>query len=212
LSDAAAVTVHGLRKLYGSHEAVKDIDFEVRQGEIFGFLGTNGAGKTTTIEILEGYRSRTAGAVTVLGVDSSSPTRAWRARIGLVLQESELDPVDTPRETVAMFASYCAAPRGVDETLDLVGLHDKRDARGRSCRSRSCPTGSASWGGSSPSPISPRASSRPWSPTGEGSTPRTCWCWPCGARAGSSWRCGTSRGSRWPRGPEPAGPPGFTER
>jgi len=129
VSDVAAVTVHGLRKSYGGHEAVKDIDFEVRRDEIFGFLGTNGAGKTTTIEILEGYRNRTAGDVSVLGVDPSSPTKAWRARIGLVLQESELDPVYTVRETVAMFARYYATPRGVDETIDLVGLHEKRDAR-----------------------------------------------------------------------------------
>jgi len=129
VTDVAAVTVQGLRKVYGNHEAVKGIDFEVRRGEIFGFLGTNGAGKTTTIEILEGYRPRTAGEVAVLGIDPSSPTQAWRARIGLVLQESELDPVYTPRETVAMFSRYYATPRGVDETLDQVGLHDKRDAR-----------------------------------------------------------------------------------
>jgi ABC-2 type transport system ATP-binding protein len=129
VSDVVAVSVQGLRKSYGSHEAVKGIDFEVRQGEIFGFLGTNGAGKTTTIEILEGYRPRTAGQVSVLGVDPSSPTKAWRARIGLVLQDSELDPVYTVRETVGMFARYYTAPREVDQTVDLVGLHDQRDTR-----------------------------------------------------------------------------------
>jgi ABC-2 type transport system ATP-binding protein len=126
---APVIVAHGLRKAYGSHVAVKDIDFEVQPGEIFGFLGTNGAGKTTTIEILEGYRSRTAGDVSVLGVDPAHATRAWRERIGLVLQESELDPLYTVRETVTMFASYYARPRAVDETVELVGLRDKRDAR-----------------------------------------------------------------------------------
>ena len=110
MSDAAAVTVQGLRKTYGSHVAVKDLDFEVRRGEIFGFLGTNGAGKTTTIEILEGYRPRTAGQVSVLGQDPASPTRAWRGRIGLVLHESELDPLYTVRETVGMFAATFPTP------------------------------------------------------------------------------------------------------
>ena len=125
----AVITVQGLRKRYGQHEAVKGIDFRVDQGEVFGFLGTNGAGKTTTIEILEGYRSRTAGAVSVLGVDPARPTTAWRERIGLVLQESELDPLHTVRETVAMFACYYRDPRPVDDTIALVGLAEKRDAR-----------------------------------------------------------------------------------
>ena len=125
----AVITVHGLRKRYGQHEAVKGIDFTVDQGEVFGFLGTNGAGKTTTIEILEGYRSRTAGDVGVLGVDPARPTTAWRERIGLVLQESELDPVHTVRETVGLFSCYYARPRAVDDTISLVGLAEKRDAR-----------------------------------------------------------------------------------
>jgi ABC-2 type transport system ATP-binding protein len=123
------VSVQGLRKRYGSHEAVKGIDFEVNRGEIFGFLGTNGAGKTTTIEILEGYRPRTAGEVSVLGLDPARPTRAWRQRIGLVLQESDLDPVYSVNETVAMFARYYAHPRDVAQTVDLVGLGPQRDAR-----------------------------------------------------------------------------------
>ena len=126
---APVVVAHGLRKTYGQQVAVKDIDFEVHEGEIFGFLGTNGAGKTTTIEILEGYRSRTAGEVSVLGFDPAHATRAWRERIGLVLQESELDPLYTVRETVAMFACYYAHPRSVDETIKLVGLGDRRDTR-----------------------------------------------------------------------------------
>ncbi|HSO95867.1 MAG TPA: ABC transporter ATP-binding protein [Acidimicrobiia bacterium] len=126
---APVVVVQGLRKAYGSHVAVKGIDFEVQEGEIFGFLGTNGAGKTTTIEILEGYRSRTAGDVTVLGLDPAHATRAWRERIGLVLQESELDPLYTVHETVTMFACYYEHPRPVDDTIALVGLREQRDAR-----------------------------------------------------------------------------------
>ena len=123
------VRVEGLRKSYGTHEAVKGIDFEVQRGEIFGFLGTNGAGKTTSIEILEGYRSRTGGMVSVLGVDPAAPTAAWRERIGLVLQDSELDPVYTVRETVTMFSHYYASPRSVDTTIEMVGLREQHDAR-----------------------------------------------------------------------------------
>ena len=123
------IKVRGLRKVYGHNEAVKGIDFDVAKGEIFGFLGTNGAGKTTTIEILEGYRTRTAGDVSVLGVDPGHAPRAWRERIGLVLQESDLADVYTVRETVAMFACYYQKPRPVDDTIDLVGLSDKRNQR-----------------------------------------------------------------------------------
>jgi ABC-2 type transport system ATP-binding protein len=125
----AAISVTGLRMSYGEHEAVRGIDFEVASGEVFGFLGPNGAGKTTTIEILEGYRVRSEGEVRVLGIDPAKPTRAWRNRVGLVLQECELDPLMTVREAVSLFACFYAAPRPVDETIDLVGLGDKRDAR-----------------------------------------------------------------------------------
>jgi ABC-2 type transport system ATP-binding protein len=125
----AAISVSGLRMAYGEHEAVRGIDFEVAAGEVFGFLGPNGAGKTTTIEILEGYRERTGGSVSVLGIDPGSPTRAWRERVGLVLQECELDPLLTVREAIALFATFYSAPRPVEETIELVGLAEKRDAR-----------------------------------------------------------------------------------
>jgi ABC-2 type transport system ATP-binding protein len=126
----AVISVDGLRKHYGAVEAVRGISFEVNRGEVFGFLGPNGSGKTTTIEILEGYRSRTAGDVAVLGVDPrAAPTRSWRERIGLVLQECELEPTLTVIETLGLFASFYQAPRRVDETIELVGLVDKRDAR-----------------------------------------------------------------------------------
>jgi ABC-2 type transport system ATP-binding protein len=124
-----AVEVTGLRKSYGAHEAVKGIDLQVARGEVFGFLGTNGAGKTTTIEILEGYRGRTAGEVAVLGADPAKPTRAWRDRIGLVLQECEMEPLYTVRETVGLYSSFYSSPRDVDETIALVGLAEKAGAR-----------------------------------------------------------------------------------
>jgi ABC-2 type transport system ATP-binding protein len=125
----AAIRVSGLRKSYGDNEAVRGIDFEVAAGEVFGFLGPNGAGKTTTIEILEGYRERSDGEVSVFGVDPAQPTRAWRNRVGLVLQECELDPLWTVREAIALFARFYERPRPVEETIELVGLGDKRDAR-----------------------------------------------------------------------------------
>jgi ABC-2 type transport system ATP-binding protein len=127
--DTPAIAVRDLRKAYGTAEVLRGIDFEVGLGEVFGFLGPNGAGKTTTIEILEGYRDRTAGDVAVLGVDPRRPTRTWREQIGLVLQECQLDPLLTVGETLALFSSFYRAPRPVAETLELVGLADRRDAR-----------------------------------------------------------------------------------
>ena len=126
---SAVVEVQGLRKSYGDTERVHGISFEVAAGEIFGFLGVNGAGKTTTIEILEGYRSRNAGTVSVLGTDPAKANRAWRNRIGLVLQECELDPVYTVHETVTMFARYFDRPTDVTTTIAAAGLVDKADDR-----------------------------------------------------------------------------------
>jgi ABC-2 type transport system ATP-binding protein len=125
----AAISVRGLRKSYGEHEAVRGVDFEVAAGEVFGFLGPNGAGKTTTIEILEGYRERSGGEVSVFGIDPGKPNRAWRNRVGLVLQECELDPLWTVHEAISLFACFYESPRPVEETIELVGLGDKRDAR-----------------------------------------------------------------------------------
>ena len=128
-ANGTAISVRDLRMRYGDNEAVRGISFEVGVGEVFGFLGPNGAGKTTTIEILEGYRKRTDGDAVVLGADPGHPTRAWRERIGLVLQECELDPALTVRELVTLFAGFYPSPRPVEETIELVGLADKRDAR-----------------------------------------------------------------------------------
>jgi ABC-2 type transport system ATP-binding protein len=123
----SAVVVRNLRMSYGDFEAVDGVSFDIRRGEIFALLGPNGAGKTTTIEILEGYRRRSDGDVLVLDVDPERPTRGWRERIGLVLQECELDPNLTVRETVSLFASFYPAPRPVDGTIELVGLTDVAD-------------------------------------------------------------------------------------
>jgi ABC-2 type transport system ATP-binding protein len=126
---AAAISVHGLRKSYGDYEAVRGISFEIAEGEVFGLLGPNGAGKTTTIEILEGYRPRDAGEVDVLGFDPERAGPAYRERIGVVLQQSQLWPTITVAETHRMFAGYYDRPRDVDEVIKLVGLDEKRDAR-----------------------------------------------------------------------------------
>jgi ABC-2 type transport system ATP-binding protein len=124
------VSVRGLVKRYGGHEAVAGIDLQVRRGEIFAFLGPNGAGKTTTVEILEGFRRRTAGQVCVLGHDPAAAGGAWRDRVGVVLQESEPEPGLTVRECLALYAGFYRAPRDIDETIALAGLTEKAGALG----------------------------------------------------------------------------------
>ena len=125
----SAIAVRDLRKSYGTYEALRGISFEIKQGEVFGLLGPNGAGKTTTIEILEGYRTRDGGEVDVLGFDPERAGSAFRERIGVVLQQSQLWPNLTVAETHRMFAGYYEHPRTVDEVIALVGLAEKRDAR-----------------------------------------------------------------------------------
>ena len=125
----SAISVRGLHKSYGDLEAVRGVDFDIHEGEVFGLLGPNGAGKTTTVEILEGYRRRTAGEVTVLGHDPQDPGPEFRQRIGVVLQQSELWPNLSVRETHRVFAGYYTRPRDVDEVIELVGLTEKQDAR-----------------------------------------------------------------------------------
>jgi ABC-2 type transport system ATP-binding protein len=126
-----AIEVVDLHKTYGDHAAVRGISFEVAQGEVLALLGPNGAGKTTTVEILEGYRTRTSGAVRVLGQDPATAGVALRERIGIVLQSCGIDRFLSVREVVEMYAGYYPRPRPVDEVIDLVGLNEKRDDRVR---------------------------------------------------------------------------------
>jgi ABC-2 type transport system ATP-binding protein len=125
----AVIHVRGLRKSYGELEAVRGVDLEVARGEIFAFVGPNGAGKTTTVEILEGYRKRTAGEAVVLGTDPASAGREWRERVGIVLQECRMQRELTVRETVEQYAGYYPRSRPVEETIERVGLSGKADAR-----------------------------------------------------------------------------------
>jgi ABC-2 type transport system ATP-binding protein len=125
----AAIAVEGLRKSYGSVEAVRGLSFEVAEGEVFALLGPNGAGKTTVVEILEGYRRRDAGTVRVLGVDPASGGRALRARIGIMLQECAMPRLLSVGELLELHAGYYPRPRPVGEVLKLVGLRDRVLAR-----------------------------------------------------------------------------------
>jgi ABC-2 type transport system ATP-binding protein len=125
------IRVQGLRKAYGEFEAVRGIDFEVRRGEVFGLLGPNGAGKTTTVEILEGYRERSAGQVSVLGKDPGQRPRDLRARVGIVLQSTGLYRPIRVREALEHFAAMYPHPRSVSEVISLTGLEGKEQALAR---------------------------------------------------------------------------------
>jgi ABC-2 type transport system ATP-binding protein len=125
----SAIVVEGLRKTYGDFEAVKGISLDVNEGEIFALLGPNGAGKTTTVEILEGYRERSGGEVSVLGHDPAQRSTALRARVGIVLQSAGIDTYLTVAEVVDMYRGYYPHPRERDEVLRLVGLEDRPNVR-----------------------------------------------------------------------------------
>jgi ABC-2 type transport system ATP-binding protein len=127
--ESAAIEVRDLRKAYGPVEAVRGVSFQVERGEVFGLLGPNGAGKTTTVEILEGYRRRSAGDVRVLGHDPATRNRDLQQRVGIVLQSSGIYPRITVREVVEHFAKPYDSPRDPRETIELVGLSEKADAR-----------------------------------------------------------------------------------
>src|SRR5262245_42169037 len=129
---SSAVAVADLEKAYNGLQALRGVSFEIAQGEIFGLLGPNGAGKTTTVEILEGYRERDGGAVTVLNEDPATAGLDWRQRIGVVLQSSSFYDALTVAENLALFAGYYRQPRPIDEVVELVGLEEKRDALVRS--------------------------------------------------------------------------------
>ena len=124
-----AISVAGLTKSYGSFAAVSGIDFEVRRGEVLALLGPNGAGKTTSVEILEGYRQRDGGQVSVLGVDPARRPRSLRAKVGIVLQECAVDPYLTVSEAVTQRAGLYPRPRPVGEVIELVGLEAKARSR-----------------------------------------------------------------------------------
>ncbi len=128
-SGTLAVDVRGLEKSYSGLQAVRGVDLAIRLGEVFALLGPNGAGKTTTVEILEGYRTRDRGEVSVLGVDPGRHRGRLKYRIGIVLQSTGIDRYLTVRETIAMYATFYPHPRPVDEVVDLVGLTDKRNVR-----------------------------------------------------------------------------------
>ncbi|MFD6178352.1 MULTISPECIES: ABC transporter ATP-binding protein [unclassified Isoptericola] len=130
--DGAAVRVRGLAKRYGTKQAVDGLDLDLAAGEIVAVLGPNGAGKTTTVEILEGFRDRDGGEVRVLGEDPARAGRAWRARIGVVAQDSRDQAELTVAESVRSTARYYPAPRDPDEVVAAVGLGAKAGARVRS--------------------------------------------------------------------------------
>jgi ABC-2 type transport system ATP-binding protein len=126
-----AILAREIRKRYGEVEALRGVDLEMPQGEVFALLGPNGAGKTTFVEILEGFRARTSGDAEVLGVDPAHPTATWRARVGVVLQSAGFFEALTPLEIVGHFASFYPAPLDPVQVVEMVGLSDKANERCR---------------------------------------------------------------------------------
>ena len=126
---STAIRIRGLVKTYGEHRAVDGLDLDVHEGEVFALLGPNGAGKTTTVEVLEGFRDRDAGEVSVLGSDPHRAPLGWRDRIGIVLQTSGGLDLLTPREVLRSTAKAYRRPRAVDDVLAAVGLVEKADDR-----------------------------------------------------------------------------------
>jgi ABC-2 type transport system ATP-binding protein len=123
------IVVRGLRKSYGPSEVVRGIDLDIHPGEVFALLGPNGAGKTTTVEILEGIRRRSAGAVTVLGRDPAATERGWRARIGVVPQSTGAFTDLTVREVVDHFAAFYPHPLPTAQVIGMVGLGEQANKR-----------------------------------------------------------------------------------
>ncbi len=124
-----AVEITGLRKTYGDKHAVDGLDLSIKKGEVFAILGPNGAGKSTTVEILEGYRKRNGGDVSVLGVDPAHPTREWRERLGIMLQSTSSVTLLTAREAIIHASRLYPNPRDVEEVIASVGLEEKADSR-----------------------------------------------------------------------------------
>ncbi|MBA4180800.1 MAG: hypothetical protein C0506_09450 [Anaerolinea sp.] len=127
-----AIEIRGLRKRYGTFEAVSGVDLTIPTGEVFALLGPNGAGKTTTVEILEGYRDRSAGEARVLGVDPARGDAAWKSRIGIVLQSTGVFDALTVEEVIAHFASFYPRPLPLERVITMAGLEEKRQARCKS--------------------------------------------------------------------------------
>ncbi len=124
-----AISIAGLRKTYGDKHAVDGLDLTIAEAEVFAFLGPNGAGKTTTIEILEGFRKRTSGDVTVLGIDPHHADRDWRTQVGIMLQSTSERSFLSAREALTHASRLYPNPRDVEETLDAVGLSEKANAK-----------------------------------------------------------------------------------
>jgi len=129
LMTGSAIEINSLTKSYGGAEAVRGIDLSVERGEVFALLGPNGAGKTTTVEILEGHRQRDAGDVSVLGFDPARGERAFRQKIGIVLQSTGVEQYLTVAEVIEMYRGYYPEPRPLDEIIEVIGLEEKRDER-----------------------------------------------------------------------------------